>query len=81
MANIVYKIHRVFNEPFEDEEDEWWVTCRVEDVAKGEMFTDDVPFKDFNSAYKFCRKFDSSIDSIEILVPTTRFFGEIQNHG
>ena len=74
-----YKVHRVFNEPFEDENDDWWVTCRVEDVAQGDMFTDDVPFADFKSAHEFCRRFDKSIDAIEFEVPATRFFGDM-NH-
>ena len=69
MAEIVYKVHRVFSDAFQDEEGTYLPTCRVEDVESGEMFTDDIPFETFNDAYKFKRMFDSSIDAVEIKVP------------
>lgn len=69
MAEIVYKVHRVFSDAFQDDEGTYLLTCRVEDVEAGEMFTDDIPFDTFNDAYKFKRMFDSSIDAVEITVP------------
>ena len=68
MAEIVYKVHRVFSDAFQDEEETYLLTCLVEDVEAGEMFTDDIPFETFNDAYKFKRMFDSSIDAVEITV-------------
>lgn len=69
MAEIVYKVHRVFNDAFKGEDGTYLLTCRVEDVEAGEMFTDDLPFETFNDAYKFKRMFDSSIDPVEIRMP------------
>ena len=69
MAEIVYKVHRVFGDAFKDEDGTYLLTCRVEDVEAKEMFTEDLPFETFNDAYKFKRMFDSSIDSVEIKLP------------
>lgn len=69
MAEIVYKVHRVFSDAFQDEEGTYLLTCHVEDVEAKEMFIDDIPFETFNDAYKFKRMFDSSIDAVEIIVP------------
>jgi len=70
MAEITYKVHRVFNDAFLDPDSgNYLLTCRVEDVEAGDMFTDDIPFDTFNDAYKFKRMFDYSIDAVEIKVP------------
>jgi|TARA_R110002167_G_scaffold5246_4_gene24583 hypothetical protein len=69
MAEIVYNVHRVFCDPFQCEREDWWLTCRVEDVESGEMFTDDIPFEDFDSAYKFKSMFNESIEAVRITIP------------
>jgi len=69
MADIILNVHRVFGGPFEDEDGDWFLTCRIEDVEAKEMFTDDIPFNDFDSAYNFQSLFLSSIESVEIKIP------------
>tara|TARA_R110000744_G_scaffold13857_1_gene39963 strand:+ start:796 stop:930 length:135 start_codon:yes stop_codon:yes gene_type:complete len=33
------------------------------------MFTDDIPFEDFDSAYKFKSMFNESIEAVRITIP------------
>ena len=50
-------------------EGNWWLTCSVEDVEAKEMFEDDIPFINFDAAYKFQSYFLSTIDPIVINIP------------
>jgi hypothetical protein len=69
MAEITYKVHRVMEGPFLCPEDDWWLTCLVEDVDAGDLFHDDIPFVSFDAAYKFQSHFLKAIDPIVITIP------------
>ena len=64
MGNLNFKVHRVLDGPREDEQGTWWLLCFIEDVDDQEMFDDELPFNDLDSAYKFKRHFETSIDPI-----------------
>ena len=69
MDQITYHVHRVINGPFQCPKGDWWLTCSVEDVEAKEMFEDDIPFINFDAAYKFQSYFLSTIDPIVINIP------------
>lgn len=69
MAEITYKVHRVTQGPFQCDNDDWWLTCLVEDVEAKDLFHDDIPFVSFDAAYKFQSHFDKTIDPIVINLP------------
>lgn len=69
MAELTYKVHRVMEGPFQCPDDDWWLTCLVEDVDAGDLFHDDIPFVDFDAAYKFHSHFLKTIDPIVVTIP------------
>lgn len=69
MAELTYKVHRVMEGPFQCPDDDWWLTCLVEDVDAGDLFHDDIPFVDFDAAYKFQSHFLKTIDPIVVTIP------------
>ena len=69
MAELTYKVHRVTQGPFQCPDDDWWLTCLVEDVDAGDLFHDDIPFESFDYAYKFHSHFLKSIEPIIITIP------------
>ena len=77
MAEVVkYKVHGVMEGPFQDEDEEWFMTCWVEGVESGELFEDDIPFIDFDRAYDFKKHFLSSIQPIEISFPMENLYDD-----
>lgn len=69
MAELTYKVHRVMDGPFQCQNDDWWLTCLVEDVDVGDLFHDDIPFINLDAAYKFHSHFLTSIEPITITIP------------
>ena len=66
-----FKVHKVKDGPYQDEEDGmWWLLCWVEDCdpedSDDAMFDEEVPFSTFTNAYNFKGHFESSIDPILI---------------
>ncbi len=66
-----FKVHKVKDGPYQDEEDGmWWLLCWVEDCDPEDpddvMFDEEVPFSTFTNAYNFKKHFESSIDPILI---------------
>ena len=67
---ITFKVHRVLDGPYEDDEGSYWLNCRVEDAdeedPKMAMFDEEIPFVSFDAAYKFQSHFLTSIEPIVI---------------
>jgi len=58
---MMIKVHQYIDGPY-DHGDKWTLLCEIEE--KGLLFEDEVPFKDFNSAYTFMNQIKTSVEPI-----------------
>jgi hypothetical protein len=69
-STILIKVHRVLDGPYEDEDGNYWLNCRVEDPQERNpskvMFDEEIPFISFDAAYEFQKHFYRSIEPILI---------------
>lgn len=69
-STILIKVHRVLDGPYEDEDGNYWLNCRVEDPQERNpskiMFDEEIPFVSFDEAYEFQKHFYRSIEPILI---------------
>jgi hypothetical protein len=75
VKTILIKVHRVLDGPYEDEDGNYWLNCRVEDPQERNpskvMFDEEIPFvsfdaASFDAAYEFQKHFYRSIEPILI---------------
>ena len=59
----LFKIWGVVHGPWDDGE-HVWLTCKIEHEGKMVSQPQDIPYPDFNAAYKDLKHFDTSIEPI-----------------
>ena len=69
-STILIKVHRVLDGPYEDEDGNYWLNCRVEDPQERNlskvMFDEEIPFVSLDAAYEFQNHIYRSIEPILI---------------
>ena len=75
MTNVeLFKIWGVCNGPWEDQDNNVWLTCKIEEGGAVVKEPQDIPFDTFNEAYDVVRHFHKRIDPIVMSVDVSNWY-------